>query len=492
MTKYLVEIFAKTKKDLRNLEDLHLDIKTRTANKEDENKYSVTGILSTKEIQEVNSKGYQTDIILDLSKEATNRLKEVSSTNRFSDVGSLSEILTKVAAQYLNTEEVESILAALHRLYPEMIKIIELPERTCELRTSHAVLLHGHENSYNGVSSSGRAGVLFTGSMHAREWGGSDICINFLVNLINSYNTGTDLSYGDMTFPAHKIRDMLDNIDVIVFPNVNPDGKKYSQTADDTGIPTSMEDIWWRKNRNPDLVPNGDNPNHATGVDINRNFDFLWSSGINTVNNNGTNSSETYRGKAAFSEPESRNVKSVFDNYKNICYFVDIHSCGGKILYSWGDDSDQSIDPQMSFTNPAYNGVRGILKGNEAKEYKEYIPKDDHSMVIYLANMMNGALTMVRGQPYKVEQSVGLYATSACSDDYAYSRHIKHKNNSKVYSFTIEFGSNKTGFIPPITEMRNIIEEISSAMTELCILAYSKVPGARHLTSIPSTSLRHN
>ncbi|HEY7078105.1 MAG TPA: hypothetical protein VH500_00285 [Nitrososphaeraceae archaeon] len=36
MTKHLVEIFAKTKKDLRNLEDLNLDIKTRTANKEDE------------------------------------------------------------------------------------------------------------------------------------------------------------------------------------------------------------------------------------------------------------------------------------------------------------------------------------------------------------------------------------------------------------------------------------------------------------------------
>ena len=95
MTKYLVEIFAKTKKDLRDLENLNLDIKTGTANKEDENKYTVTGILSTKEIQEVNSKGYQTNIILDLFKEATDRLKEVSSINRFSDVGSLSEILTK-------------------------------------------------------------------------------------------------------------------------------------------------------------------------------------------------------------------------------------------------------------------------------------------------------------------------------------------------------------------------------------------------------------
>jgi Zinc carboxypeptidase len=87
------------------------------------------------------------------------------------------------------------------------------------------------------------------------------------------------------------------------------------------------------------------------------------------------------------------------------------------------------------------------------------------------------------GRIEKESQSAGLYAASACSDDYAYSIHIKHKNDSKVYSFTVEFGNNKTGFIPPITEMKNIIKEISSAMTELCLLAYSKIPGARHLTS---------
>jgi len=40
--------------------------------------------------------------------------------------------------------------------------------------------------------------------------------------------------------------------------------------------------------------------------------------------------------------------------------------------------------------------------------------------------------------------------------------------------------------------MRNIIREISSAMTELYILVYGKIPGARHLTSTPYASLYHN
>ena len=120
-------------------------------------------------------------------------------------------------------------------------------------------------NSNNNIINSNRVGILFTGSVHAREWGGSDICVNFLINLINSYAGSTDLIYGDMIFPGYKIRDMLENIDIIIFPDVNPDGKKYSQTADDTSVPISMEDIWWRKNRNPNLVPNGNSPNHATG-----------------------------------------------------------------------------------------------------------------------------------------------------------------------------------------------------------------------------------
>ena len=84
---------------------------------------------------------------------------------------------------------------------------------------------------------------------------------------------------------------------------------------------------------------------------------------------------ETYRGKVAFSEPESRNVRFIFDNYTNICYFVDIHSCGGKILFSWGDDSDQSTDPQMNFINPVYDGVRVSLKEMELKSTKNIFLK---------------------------------------------------------------------------------------------------------------------
>jgi Zinc carboxypeptidase len=71
----------------------------------------------------------------------------------------------------------------------------------------------------------------------------------------------------------------------------------------------------------------------------------------------------------------------------------------------------------------------------------------------------------------RVEQAVGLYPTSGTSNDYTYSHHIVNANNQKIYGFTIEFGKEKTGFIPSFSEMQNVIKEISSALTEFSIAA---------------------
>ena len=96
--------------------------------------------------------------------------------------------------------------------------------------------------------------------MHAREWGRSDICVKFLGNLINAFVNDDGIVYGEATFPSEVIRSMLEKIDLFVFPDVNPDGKIYSQTNNDPNLPPDEQGIWWRKNRNPSLVPEGDNP----------------------------------------------------------------------------------------------------------------------------------------------------------------------------------------------------------------------------------------
>jgi murein tripeptide amidase MpaA len=82
----------------------------------------------------------------------------------------------------------------------------------------------------------------------------------------------------------------------------------------------------------------------------------------------------------------------------------------------------------MNFQNSKYNQVRGRPRD---LDYKEYIDSQDEKTLKNLANRMNYALGRVRGRSYKVQQSIGLYPTSATSDDYAFSRHMVNPGSNQ-------------------------------------------------------------
>jgi carboxypeptidase T len=194
-------------------------------------------------------------------------------------------------------------------------------------------------------------------------------------------------------------------------------------------------------------------------VDVNRNFDFLWSSGIGTSSDP---NSFTYRGQHAFSEPECRNVRDLLDGHPHIGYYVDVHCFGELLLFSWGDDENQSTDPEQNFLSPTFDGVRGVV-GDAA--YQEFMPAEDQATLVSLAQGMHAALRAVRGKSYIVQQAVGLYPTSATSDDYVLSRYRINGALGKVCGFTIEFGGQ---FVPPYAEMQKIMADVAAALTELC------------------------
>src|SRR6266536_1379086 len=97
---------------------------------------------------------------------------------------------------------------------------------------------------------------------HLRE---ADLCVSFAADLVEAAATGTGLAYGGKSFTSAELKDITTSLDVYVFPCVNPDGRRYSMVN-----PPSTE---WRKNRNP--ASSGGDPK-GIGVDINRNYDFLW------------------------------------------------------------------------------------------------------------------------------------------------------------------------------------------------------------------------
>src|SRR5512144_930851 len=315
---------------------------------------------------------------------------------------------------YLNVDEVETALAlAADPANAAFTELLTLPHRTWERRTCQALRIH-HGNP-------ARSGVYLLGGVHAREWGSPDILVNFVQLLTDAYRDQTGIAQSGARVSAAEVRRIVEALDVVVFPQANPDGRHYSMTVDPM----------WRKNRRPaeaELCPSGGG--NGPGVDVNRNYDFLWDfpakfSPDAPVMTSTDPCSEIYRGPGPASEAETANVTWLLDRFPSLGYFIDVHSFGEDILYNWGDDDDQTTDPAMNFRNPAYDGQRGIpdaTPGGDPGKYREYVPPADLDTLVALEHTMREAIAAAHGRRYSVKGAVGLYPTSGTSDDYAYSR----------------------------------------------------------------------
>jgi murein tripeptide amidase MpaA len=351
---------------------------------------------------------------------------------------------------YLNVEEIEAALGALAASYPDLTELVPLPNRTPEGRQSHALRI-GSADARTGDAA------IVTGGMHAREWVPPDALVNLAADLLEAYARRTGLRYGGQRFSADDIRSVVEELQVVLFPCVNPDGRHHSQTAD----------VMWRKNRRrvrPDLDPS------CVGVDLNRNFDALWDFRRHFDPNSDVSASDdpchpwVYVGPAAASEPETQNVVWLLDRYPGTRWFIDVHSHVPAVYHTWGFDENQTSNPGMSFQNPAFDGQRG----RPGDSYREYIPAEDVEALQELGTAMNDAISTTGGTAYGFEQSFSLYATSGASDDYAYSRHFADGAKGKILSFTVECGRS---FQPPWQTAENVIREVCAGLIAFCLAA---------------------
>lgn len=349
---------------------------------------------------------------------------------------------------YLSTNAINVIMQFLTGAFPSFTEFITLPETSVNKRSIHAMRIGAGSEPKN-------RGILFLGGMHARELINPDMLLTFAYKMCWAYSNNLSITLGGQSYSANQIKTIVENEDIFIVPLVNPDGRDY--VLDPNG------DRWWRKNRSV----NSGSP--CMGVDLNRNFDFLFDSGIGTSS---SPCSEVYRGPYAFSEPETRNVRYMLDCYPQITAMVDVHSYSQLLMYPWGDDQDQTTDPSMNFTNPAFDGQRGILNDR----YKEFITAGDLNFASSVSNSVRDAISAVSGTVYTVEQSIGLYPTTGTSDDYSMSRHYANANQEHVFGFAVETG---TEFQPenPAT-IQKIIDETTSGMIEYCLLSICLVEQA--------------
>jgi hypothetical protein len=354
----------------------------------------------------------------------------------------------------MNVAEIKSAVQGLVKEFG--IEVFTTPDKTHENATMFAAKVIDDKK----LACDDAYRVFLNTGIHARERGGPDNLIYFISDLLWAKKLGTGLSYGSTQ--KYSNADVLKALStgIVFMPLSNPDGVAYDQKTGEC----------WRKNRNP-----------AGAVDLNRNFDFLWDFKKTFAPNASTSlasedpKAETYHGKAPFSEPETRNIKSVMDRFTNTRWFVDLHSFGGDVLYNWGDDTNQDSVSAWNFSNTAYNGKRGEIPDTTGLEYKEFIPSDDWNDKLAVSNRMASGMSNAAGRGYNARQSAYLYATSGASDDYAYSRHFVNSKLNKIHGFTVEFGYENEGddcpFYPTPDQFKQSILETGAGFMEYLLQA---------------------
>jgi hypothetical protein len=198
---------------------------------------------------------------------------------------------------YRTSTEIRDYVESLAGLYPDLISFFDAGT-SIEGREIWGVRITAPGNP------DARPEIAFTGTQHAREWV-SPMTVTYIIEqLVTGYGIDADVT------------NSLDNIEFHIIPIVNPDGYDYSWADPDNRL--------WRKNRR-------DNAGACDGVDLNRNWDYEWGG----EGSSGNECSETYRGTAPLSEPESADVAAYLATLDNLEAHIDYHSYGEWILYPW-------------------------------------------------------------------------------------------------------------------------------------------------------------
>ena len=188
--------------------------------------------------------------------------------------------------QYISYKESLDFLYKMEKSYPDLIEIINIGT-TFEGRDIVLAKI-----SKNVKTADEKPALLYTGSVHAREWIGHELALKFIDYVVKNQNVDPELEKS------------LTQSTIYMVPCLNPDGYEYSR----------KHFSFWRKNRRK-------NHDGTIGVDLNRNFS------IGFVKQKDT-SSNVYGGEEPFSEAETRAMKDFVDTHDNITIAFDYHSQG--------------------------------------------------------------------------------------------------------------------------------------------------------------------
>ena len=223
-----------------------------------------------------------------------------------------------------------ALFQAYTRSHPRLIKLDTIG-KTWEGR--ELIVLTITDNVENAGE---KPALLYTGTMHAREWVGHELAIGFVKHILENMDYDPTIQY------------VLQRTTLYLIPCMNPDGLEFSRN----------HYSFWRKNKRV-------NEDGSLGVDLNRNFPIGYKK-VDDCNSN------VYSGPTPLSEPETQAFKKFVDSHTNITIYLDYHSQGNVFFPAHNfchEDSWDTTDLNTLCANMAYeirkvsNRAYGIHQG---------------------------------------------------------------------------------------------------------------------------------
>lgn len=224
------------------------------------------------------------------------------------------ELLIEQNMNLYTYEDMEKDIAVLSRRYSEAVQTDSLGE-TADGRQIHHILIGDADAPKH---------MLITASIHAREYITTQLVMKQTAVFLEELSKGTRA---------------LENIAIHVVPMINPDGVTISQFGWD-GI--QKEET--RQYINQIMAWDGSDGSgsyfrrwkaNARGVDLNRNFDALWSQYAGS----GHPSSDHYKGEAPGSEAEAEALISLTKQYPFV-RTISYHTQGEVIYWYFGQTGE--------------------------------------------------------------------------------------------------------------------------------------------------------
>ncbi|MBK8257199.1 MAG: peptidase M14 [Polyangiaceae bacterium] len=227
---------------------------------------------------------------------------------------------------YRTVEETIASMNALAAAHPNLVNVVDIGDSYDKVKAggNPGYDMLGMVITNESISGT-KPRFFLMGGFHAREYPGPELAMRFAEQVVAGYGTDAEATW------------LLDNFELHVFPQTNPDGRKIAEQG-----------YLHRKNNNRSKGKCSDpstQTNHY-GIDLNRNHSFKYGgAGTSTQACN-----QFYRGPSAASEPETAAIQNylsaIFPDQRGPLdtdpapadatgVMLSLHSYGPQVLTPW-------------------------------------------------------------------------------------------------------------------------------------------------------------